>query len=143
MSSPAVPFMITQAAKEALRHGDYGLSDDDIQTLKPEEVHKILLAPNPRTVRKFLELFTSLAEASLGGHPAPGFLQLSRIHPSSSALSPRRYGLGDLDDMIAQALDDCADDFNTYVEARSSSPAALASAAAARDRRGLCLDHQF
>jgi hypothetical protein len=49
MSAPGIPFMITIAMKEALR--ERGLSDEDIRQMVPEDAHKLLLTPNPQSLR--------------------------------------------------------------------------------------------
>ena len=67
-----IPFMVTSAMKTALRAR--GFVDADIELLTPEDAHKILMTPDERAVRGFLEAFVALAVSSLGGHPPPGLL---------------------------------------------------------------------
>ena len=114
--SAGVAFMITGAMRAALR--DRGLSDEDIQNLAPEDAHRLLLTPDPQTVKRFFEVLTTLATASLGGHAPPGFLQLCRVHPNHKALVPSRYQLGNVDGMVKTALADSEVGANAYVEAR-------------------------
>jgi hypothetical protein len=71
-----IPFVMTNTMKAALRHR--GLADADIDEMAPEEAHKILLTPDERAVRDFLEAFVALATSSLGGFSPPGLLQMSR-----------------------------------------------------------------
>jgi hypothetical protein len=114
-----VPFMITSAMKEALRHR--GLADADIEQMTPGDAHSLLMTPDPHAVRRFFEIFVALAEKSLGGHPTPGCLQMSRKHPNDEDLVPTRYRFDRADlveCLMRDALVDSEAGHNTYVEAR-------------------------
>jgi hypothetical protein len=118
-----IPFVITHALKDMLRHR--GLSDADIETMTPEEAHRILLTPDPRAVRAFLQAFVDLATASLGSYPPPGLLQVCRKHPNDSDVVPVRYQLGAadlIDRMTHDAVFDSGAGFNVYIEGRLVNP---------------------
>ena len=95
-----IPFVMTNAMKDALRRR--GLADADIDEITPEEAHKIILTPDERTVRDFLEAFVALAISSLGGFSAwptanePQAPQ--RRRPRSGPLSPRQRRPGRVHD---------------------------------------------
>jgi len=83
--------------------------------------HKILLAPDERSVRSFLEAFVALAIASLDGHSPPGVLQMTRKYPNDDDLVPTRYRLDGADlveHMTHDALIDSEAGHNVYVEGR-------------------------
>jgi hypothetical protein len=63
MINSGVAFMITNAMRGALRAR--GFSDGDIKNMRPGEAHEILLTPDERAVRGFLEAFVALATLSL------------------------------------------------------------------------------
>src|SRR6516162_8160919 len=90
-----MPFVITAWMKEGLRHR--GHDDDAIAQMTPEDAFEALLTPDPVMVREFFEGFTALARLSLAGHPPPGLLQMSRVHPSDNDLVPTRYKLDSAD----------------------------------------------
>ncbi len=78
-------------------------------------------APDERSVREFLEVFVRLAVSSLGGHPAPGLLQMTRKWPDDDDLVPTRYQLDDadlVDRMTRDALNDSENGHNVYIEGR-------------------------
>ena len=82
-------------------------------------------APDERSVREFLEALVGLAVASLGGHPAPGLLQMTRKHPNDLDLVPTRYRLDSadlVDRMTRDALADSEAGANVYVEGRLLTP---------------------
>ena len=119
MINSGVAFMITNAMRGALRAR--GFTDADIKNMKPGEAHAILLTPDERAVRGFLEAFVALATLSLGGHPAPGCLQMCRKHPSDDRLVPTRYRFDSPDlveRMTRAALVDSEAGHNVYVEPR-------------------------
>jgi RepB DNA-primase from phage plasmid len=119
MTNSGVAFMVTNAMKAALR--SHGFVDADIENMKPGEAHKILLTPDARAVRGFVEAFVALATSSLGGHPAPGCLQTCRKHPSDDHLVPTRYRFDSpdlVDRMTRDALVDSEAGHNVYVEPR-------------------------
>jgi hypothetical protein len=114
-----IPFVMTTAMKDALRR--CGLADADIDEMTPGEAHKLLMTPDPHTVRMFFKIFAALAERSLGGHPPPGYLQMSRKHPNDDDLVPTRYRLDNADlveRMTHDAQVDSEAGHNVYVEAR-------------------------
>jgi hypothetical protein len=116
-----IPFLMTSAMKAALRHRGLSDSDSDINIMTPEEAHRILMTPDEDAIRSFLETFVALAERSLGGHPAPGFLQMCRKHPNDTDVVPIRYQLGALDlvdRMTHDALVDSEAGHNVYIEGR-------------------------
>ena len=119
MTDSGVAFMMTHSMKAALRAR--GFVDADIENMKPGEAHKILLTSDERAVRNFLETFVALAASSLGGHPAPGCLQMCRKHPSDDRLVPTRYRFDSpdlVDRMTRDALVDSEAGHNVYVEPR-------------------------
>src|SRR5262249_9544420 len=111
-----IAFIVTNAMKDALR--GRGLTDAEIEQTTPEEAHKILLTPDPRTVREFIQAIATQAKAALGAGGNPGLLQLTRLHPTSEDLVPTRYALDDVERMIAAAIADCAAGNNVYIEGR-------------------------
>ena len=118
-SAASIPFMMTNAMKHALRQR--GLADADIDAMTPAEAHKLLLSPDPHTVRGFLEAFVALAIASLVGHPPPGLLQMCRKHPDDNDVVPVRYRLDDVDlvdQMTQDALVASEAGLNVYIEGR-------------------------
>jgi hypothetical protein len=79
------------------------------------------LTPDERSVREFLEAFVTLAISSLGGHPAPGLLQMTRKWPDDNDLVPNRYLLDSADlveRMTRDALNDSENGHNVYIEGR-------------------------
>src|SRR6516165_8589644 len=109
-----IPFMLTNAMKDALR--SRGLTDDEIEKTTPAEAQKILLTPDPRAVRESIQAIATQAKAAAGA--TPGLLQLSRLHPVSETLVPSRYTLDDIDRMISAAIADCEAGHNVYIEGR-------------------------
>jgi hypothetical protein len=75
-----------------------------------------------RAVREFLEAFSDLARKSLNGHPAPGVLQFSRLHPRDKDIAITRYSLGDVDDMVGAAITAAESGQNAFIEGRLVSP---------------------
>ena len=78
-----------------------------------------------RSVRDFLEAFVGLAIASLGGHPPPGVLQMTRKFPDDLDLVPSRYALEGEDvvgRMTHDALADSEAGANVYIEGRLLKP---------------------
>jgi RepB DNA-primase from phage plasmid len=114
-----IPFVLTTRMKDGLRHR--GLADADIERMTPGEAHKLLMTPDPHAVRDFFEIFVTLAQKSLGGHPAPGCLQMSRKCPDDDDLVPTRYRLDNanlVERMTHDALVDSEAGHNVYVEGR-------------------------
>jgi hypothetical protein len=119
MTHSGVAFMMTRAMKSALRARGFG--DVDIENMRPDEARKILLTPDERAVRSFLEAFVALAIGSLDGHSPPGCLQMCRKHPSDTSLVPTRYHLDSadlVDRMTHDALADSSAGHNVYLEGR-------------------------
>src|SRR5262249_20717033 len=102
--------------KDALR--SRGLTEAQIEQIMPEEAHKVLLTPDQRTVRAFLEAIVMQARAALGTDARPGLLQLTRLHPASEVLVPSRFTLGGVEHMIETATGDCEAGHNVYMEGR-------------------------
>ena len=78
-----------------------------------------------RSVHEFLEAFVALAIASLGGHPPPGVLQMTRKFPDDLDLVPSRYALDSadlVDRMTRDALSDSENGANVYIEGRLLRP---------------------
>ena len=89
--------------------------------MTPEDAHKVLMTPDERAVRGFLEAFVALAISSLGGHPPPGLLQICRKHPNDSDRDPVRYRLDDadlVDRMTHDAMVASEAGHNVYIEGR-------------------------
>jgi hypothetical protein len=64
-----------------------------------------MTAPVSReTVREFMITIAAQAKAALAGMEKPGYLQMSRLHPTSEKLVPSRYKLDDVERMIADAI---------------------------------------
>jgi hypothetical protein len=83
------------------------------------------LTADERSVREFLEVFVALAISSLGGHPPPGLLQMTRKYPNDDDLIPTRYRLDSVDlveRMTRDALNDSENRHNVYVEGRLVHP---------------------
>ena len=123
MSANGVPFMITNPMKIALRAR--GFTDSDIAQMTPEDAHKILLTPDERAARGFLEAFVALAISSLADDPPPGLLQICNKHPNDSDVGPVRYQLddGDLVERMAHdALVASEAGLNVYIEGRLVCP---------------------
>src|SRR6266436_8239382 len=74
------------------------------------------------TVREFLHIVTAQAKAALAGIDQPGFLQISRLHPSSELLVPSRFVLDDVERMIDAAVTDSVAGHNVYCEGRTVRP---------------------
>ena len=71
------------------------------------------------TVREFMHIITAQAKAALAGIEKPGFLQISRLHPSSEQLVPSRYMLDDIEHMVRAAVTDSEAGHNVYIEGRT------------------------
>jgi hypothetical protein len=95
-------------------------------------MHAVDLQVDPATVHEFLEIIHAQAARALEGADQPGLLQLVRIHPADGKVVAAQFTIGDLDRMVAAALDDAAAGHNVYVEART-----VAKGAA---KRGLLAD---
>jgi hypothetical protein len=115
-SGANIPFMITNAMKAALRKRGFG--DPEIEGMTQEDAHKAVLTPDPNEVRDFITALTSLATASLSGHPTPGALQVCRLHPSSEKIVTARYRLDDVNGMVGAALTASTSGQNAYIEGR-------------------------
>jgi Virulence-associated protein E-like domain/RepB DNA-primase N-terminal domain len=74
------------------------------------------------TVREFLTTITAQAKAALNGAQSPGYLQMSRLHPTSENLVPYRYRLDDVEPMIKTAIEDSKCGHNVYFEGRLVRP---------------------
>ena len=70
-------------------------------------------------VREFLTILVSQAKAALAGVEKPGYLQMSRLHPTDESLVPTRYRLDDLENMIRVAVNDSNAGHNVYIEGRT------------------------
>lgn len=70
------------------------------------------------TVRAFVTTVVAQAKAALNGKEIPGFLQMSRVHPTSEDLVPTRYTLDDIERIVADAVADSNAGHNVYLEAR-------------------------
>jgi hypothetical protein len=70
-------------------------------------------------VRKFLAIISAQAERAIGDVDRPGFLQLSRVHPTATGLVPSRFVIGNVDAMVKLAVSDANAGHNVYVEART------------------------
>jgi hypothetical protein len=84
-----------------------------------------MTTPDERSVRDFLEVFVGLAISSLGGHPPPGVLQMTRKWPDDQDLVPTRYRLDSADlveRMTHDALGDSRNGHNVYIEGRLVNP---------------------
>jgi hypothetical protein len=120
---PGYSVMITRDQKVALRARGY--SDNDIANMLPADAHEILMKPDERAVRSFLEAFVGLSLASLSGHAPTGVLQMIRKHPNDNTLVPTRHCLDNkdvVDHMTRDALVDSANGHNCYLEARLVQP---------------------
>ena len=71
------------------------------------------------TVREFMHIISAQANAALAGIERPGFLQISRLHPSSEQLVPSRYTLDDVEHMVSAAITDSENGHNVYCEGRT------------------------
>jgi Virulence-associated protein E/RepB DNA-primase from phage plasmid len=74
------------------------------------------------TVREFLTAITTQAKAALDGIKQPGYLQMSRLHPTSEDIVPCRYNLDDVEVMIRTAISDSEHGHNVYFEGRIVRP---------------------
>jgi DNA-binding transcriptional ArsR family regulator len=72
-------------------------------------------------VREFMHAITAQAKAALEGIEKPGYLQLSRLHPTSEQLVPSRFVIDDVEHMVAAAIFDSENGHNCYVEGRTVS----------------------
>jgi hypothetical protein len=69
-------------------------------------------------VRTFLTVFSALAQQSLNGHPVPGVLRLSRLHPHDRKLAFSSYRLDAVDDMTSMAIAAAGSGHNAFIEGR-------------------------
>jgi hypothetical protein len=74
---------------------------------------------NRETVREFIITIAAQAKAALAGIENPGYLQMSRLHPTSEKLVPNRYRLDDVERMVRDAITDCEAGHNVYIEGRT------------------------
>src|SRR5262245_36932150 len=116
MLDPGIPFLITHAMRAALHAR--GLTDEEIAQLTPERAHEILNTPHKHEVREFITTIAAQAKAAVGDCEPPGFLQLSRLHPTNEKLVPSRFLLDDIERMVSTALIDCKAGHNVYIEGR-------------------------
>jgi RepB DNA-primase from phage plasmid len=114
MFMAGIPFMLTNVMKDALR--SRGLTDAEIEQITPAEAQKLLLTPDARAVREFIQAIVTQAKAALGA--SSGLLQLTRLHPTSETLVPSRFGLDDIERMVNTAIGDCEAGHNVYIEGR-------------------------
>ena len=108
--------MLTNVMKDALR--GRGLTEDEIEKITPAEAHSILLTPDARAVRDFIQAIAAQARTALDGSTLVGLLQLSQLHPASEKLAPSRYMLDDIEGMVRAAITDCEAGLNVYIEGR-------------------------
>jgi hypothetical protein len=78
----------------------------------------VSVAADAHAVREFIETFSSLARQSLNGHPAPGVLQLSRLHPNDKDIVVSRYLLDAVDGMVDAATTAADSGQNAFIEGR-------------------------
>jgi hypothetical protein len=69
-------------------------------------------------VRAFLQVFSFLALKSLNGHPAPGVLQFSQLHPHDKDIVVSRYALDAVDGMVSAAVTAAETGQNAFIEGR-------------------------
>lgn len=116
-----IPFMITQAMKDALHAR--GRPDDEIGQLTPEEAHKILSTPDLRAVVDFVATIIAQAQAATKHLRDPGVLQTILVHPSAERVSGiYRYELNNpelVERMAADALNASEARHNVYIEGRT------------------------
>jgi Family of unknown function (DUF5906)/RepB DNA-primase from phage plasmid len=74
---------------------------------------------NPEHIERFLQFLMAHAARALHGLDDPGFIQISRLHPTDERLVPTRFETSDAAAMIEQAITDSDAGFNVYVEART------------------------
>jgi hypothetical protein len=73
----------------------------------------------PAVVREFISIIAAQAAAATAGHSQPGYLQLSRVHPTEDKLVCSRFQINDVEHMVAAAVGDSGNSFNAYVEGRT------------------------
>jgi hypothetical protein len=70
-------------------------------------------------IEQFLQAVSAQASRATQHLPKPGFLQISRLHPTEGKLVPARYQFADVATMITQAVADSEAGFNVYIEGRT------------------------
>lgn len=76
------------------------------------------VAVHSETVREFIYTIVAQANAALVDVKRPGFLQISRLHPSSEELVPSRFMLDDIEHIVTAAITDSEAGHNSYIEGR-------------------------
>jgi len=116
-----IPFMITQAMKEALY--TRGLAAEEISELKPERAHELLAAPDKREVCEFVTTIVAQARAATKALEDPGMWQMVLVHPSTDDVGTiYRYELDDPDlveRMTYEAVSASEAGHNVYIEGRT------------------------
>jgi hypothetical protein len=116
-----IPFMVTQAMKAALHAR--GLTDEEIMQLVPEKAHEILMAPDKREIREFVETIAAQARAATKDLSDSGVWQMVLVHPATDSVETiYRYALDDLDlveRMTSDAVSASEAGHNVYIEART------------------------
>jgi hypothetical protein len=74
---------------------------------------------NQMHVEQFLQAVSAQAARATQHLHTPGFLQISRLHPTEEKLVPARYQFADVPTMITQAVADSEAGFNVYIEGRT------------------------
>src|SRR5262249_41163012 len=117
----SVPFLITDAMKDALRAR--GLSDEEIAQLTPERAHEILNKPDSREVREFVATIVAQAKAATRHVVDPGVWQMVLVHPLTDSVETiYRYELDDPDlveRMTREAVSTSEVGHNVYIEGRT------------------------
>jgi len=91
------------------QHGAERLTEDALKT-------------SANNVRTFLNIIAEQAQHAMRGIADPGFLQMSRLHPTSKQLVPTRYDLGATNTMADDAINDSEAGHNVYLEGRTVRP---------------------
>jgi RecA-family ATPase len=86
------------------------------------EQHEAALRTATEDVRTFLNIIAAQAQHALRDIADPGFLQMSRLHPTSKQFVPTRYDPSATDTMADDAISDSDAGRNVYLEGRTVRP---------------------
>jgi hypothetical protein len=74
------------------------------------------------TIRQFLTILSDQAERAIegaGGTDRSGYMQLYRVHPDNKGAPARQFRIGDIDNMVKEAISHVAGGHNSYAEGRT------------------------
>lgn len=86
---------------------------------EPSNSSQADVCTNPEHIKSFLQILLAHAARALQKSDEPGFIQVSRLHPTEERLTPTRYKITEGAAIAEQAVTHSNAGFNVYIEART------------------------